>query len=133
MSEPLTPQEEFRRKMVDRIRADIGDLLPDAMLRDIISESIRDMFQQKAVDQWGNRKSRSWLEETLRDLIWKSVQTQIQIHMKENAEELNRQIKAVFEQSVAELLMRGISQTFHNEFYNLQTAVESRFKQIGGY
>jgi CO dehydrogenase/acetyl-CoA synthase beta subunit len=48
----LTPQQKFEEKLQDRIRNDIGELVPDEVLAELIARSIDNMFfKERKINQ----------------------------------------------------------------------------------
>jgi hypothetical protein len=73
MPNELTPQQLFEEKIKARLRAEIGDLIPDDVLKDLLGKAIQEMFftrRESRPDNWhGKHIFPSWFEETVGQLL----------------------------------------------------------------
>lgn len=71
MTTQLTPQQLFEEKLKDRIRENIGDLMPDALLSQMIARAMEEFLFKpvETKDSWGSIKERR--DSALRGVITK--------------------------------------------------------------
>ena len=62
LAENMTPQEQFQNNIKDRLQKDIGDLIPDEVLKGMVEKSIKEMFFTRKMDKAGSDWSPKWQE-----------------------------------------------------------------------
>src|SRR5580698_1104647 len=83
----LTPQQQFENSIKDRLRKDIGDLLPNEVLAELVKKAIEDMFFVKRTtrDSYGyTTTSVSWFEEEVAKQMKTQIAETIKAHFIEN-------------------------------------------------
>lgn len=113
MSE-LTPQQQFQERIADRLRDDIGDLLPDEVLSEMVQRALQEMFFAKrhVSDGYRTRENPSWFEETVERRLREQIHNHITAYFKDNREELNSAIKGAINNGLADLLSAAVLSGF---------------------
>ena len=120
----LAPQEAFQDKLCQRLRADIGDLLPDEALKKLVDETIQRTFFTKAKGEYG-RTEDSWFEKEVKSLMKPLLEAQIQDYMKASQQKIIKQcVETMTEQ--APLIIGGwFAAVLNNNSYNIQETVSN--------
>jgi len=81
----LTPQQSFEENIKDRLRADIGGLLPDAALSEMVSKAVQTIFfnrTEKKEGSWGHTTViPSWFEQEVAKLLNQRIKDDIDKYM----------------------------------------------------
>ncbi len=93
MGTELTTEQAFQEKIKDRLAEDIGGLMPDELLAEMVKRSIDDMFFGK--DKWFGKEVQTLLEAQIKDSI--------QHYFAENQEKIIADIKESLKERVPEL------------------------------
>lgn len=96
----LTPQQKFEERIADRLKDDIGILIPDDVLSDLIGKQIDKIFNQKKHIPKPNRSSysnetievlNSFHEQVLK-LLEPRIEKSIEQYFKDNEKDINDRI-----------------------------------------
>src|SRR5579859_7631864 len=98
--EPVkTPQQRFEESIRDRLRADIGTLMPDEVLASLVERAVKDMFftRRERQDRWNHTEILpSWFEEAcanqLRQVIDAYTKAYFETHRNEIMEAVTAEI-----------------------------------------
>ena len=122
----LTPQQSFEQKLSDRIREDIGELMPAEALAEIVSKAIeKSFFEERKVSDRGyydnGRKEVPWIVA----LVKKEMDARVQVAVKEwvasNGDKIEKTIKDRFDEGMATAVVRTIDNIFQPSMQNLQS------------
>lgn len=118
----LTPQQSFEEKIRDRMRDDIGDLVPDEVLADLMQKAIQEMFfTRRSTSSYGNKTELpSWFEAETEKLLSIKARETLHAYMEENKDEI--------ESAIRDFIQDGIGQIFSDV---LRTSLESAGGNIG--
>ena len=107
MSE-IAPLQSFEEKIKERLKRDIGDLIPDEMLTTLIEKSINQIFHEPRIkkNDWGSvlESKPSWFQETVENLLQKEVNRLIRDYIKDHEEDIKAQFTKILETKGPELL-----------------------------
>ena len=104
----LTPQQTFEEKIKDRIRADIGDLIPDEMLREMVKRSLEDFFFKDTEHQktyGGIEKRPGWFHNFLKGRLERRLDKMIYRHIVNNGQQMIALIEADFIKEAPRIIM----------------------------
>ena len=76
----LTPQQSFQQKIEDRLKSDIGDLIPDEALKEMVERAIESMFfkqREDNTDRYRKVIRPSWFEDTVEKRLHETMQARI--------------------------------------------------------
>ena len=110
----LDPVAMFREKISERIREDIGALMPDEMLQKIVGDAIKSELY-KDVSRNGY-STQPWLSQTIQEVVGHNIKSAVssQIQDREEeikaavAEEISRAVPAMLSEIIM-AIMRGNS------------------------
>jgi hypothetical protein len=138
----VTPQQAFEDKIKAQLRANIGDLLPDEVLGEMVQKAVKDLFFTRQTRSYGygdRAEPFSWFEEEvqrgLRDVMRKSLTSYFDKHGAEIAKLVGDQIIAEGPRLLGQFLVsalmthqQGVAQDLAD---NLASRMERAFSKIG--
>lgn len=80
----LTPQQRFEEKLTDKLREDIGALLPDDVLANLVEKSMHEMFFKRGSEKehsgWNAKtiETPSWFERQVKELLEPRINAEIE-------------------------------------------------------
>lgn len=96
MSTEVTKPPSFEEVIINKLRKDIGDLMPDEVLKDVISKATHHIFFDpvKTPRSYGgyDTEAYSWLEKTCRDLLEKRMNAALQVYMAQNPDVVKKAV-----------------------------------------
>ena len=104
---PITPQEAFQQKLADKLRDDIGSLIPDEVLAEMVKKAMQEMFftSRKESDGYGRTNYYpSWFEKAVEELLRDRMRQEIDSYMKKNGEALIEQAATAIAQQAPVIL-----------------------------
>lgn len=103
----LTPQQQFEQKIIERLRADIGNLLPDNVLSSLVEKAIENMFfirTERETSYYKKVVEPSWFEKEVEKQLQANIVIAVQAYFKEHAPELIQQASAAIAADAPKLL-----------------------------
>ena len=104
----VVPSQVFEEKIKDRLRRDIGDLIPDEVLAQLIQRSINSIFFEPIVQKsnYGHilESKPSWFQETVENLLRKEVDRLLRDYIENNREALKNEFTKILETKGPELV-----------------------------
>lgn len=131
-SKQLTPQESFEKKLTDRIRESIGDLMPDEKLAEIVERGMQEaFFKGRHVQERGYHgrtyEEAPWLVSAVKELLEEQAKAEVKKWLAEHPEEVERVMREWLEKGVAEIVVSWIDGQMR---WHLQQAVESTLSNL---
>lgn len=128
METDLTAQALFQQKMMDRIRNDIGMLLPDVVLKDMVEKAVHQTFFEKrpkpGASSWDKEQYLPpLLQVILKELLSEHVKLAVDTWLKENANTVKEQVAKTVTDGVGMAMVRAISSAFQTPLQQFQTDV----------
>ena len=136
----LTPQQSFEEKVKSRMRENIGDLMPDEVLADMVKKAMNEMFftrREKKADGWGGRTKvlPSWFEDEVSTQLKKQVLEEVRVAVEAKRAELHDvAVKLVTEkmpEMIVSALLGVISQITTSNSYNTQSYITELLRSKG--
>jgi hypothetical protein len=126
----VVPSQAFEEKIKDRLRRDIGDLIPDEVLAQLIQRSINSIFFEPRVkkSEYGHtlESKPSWFQETVEGLLRKEVDRLLHDYLENNREALKAEFTKILETKGPEL----VAGFFIGVLLNQQSAMAWTIQQI---
>jgi hypothetical protein len=108
----VDPTVEFQQKMRERIRANIGDLMPDAALAQIVEKGIHEAFfaPRRVPQNYGADKIEpSWFVKFLQDACKSLVEQAVKEWVSRNQEQVLAMAKETLEDGVAQAVLNSFA------------------------
>lgn len=128
MSKELAPQELFQDKLCQRLRADIGDLLPDEALKKLVDETIQRTFFTRGSGQYG-RTEDSWFEKEVKSLMKPLLEAQIQEYMKVSQQKIIKQCVDTMTEQAPLIIGGWFATVLNNQTYNMEESISNVITQ----
>ncbi|HPT26294.1 MAG TPA: hypothetical protein PLZ95_07725 [Bryobacteraceae bacterium] len=136
----LTPQQAFEEQIKERLRQNIGELLPDEVLSEMVKKALTDMFFTPRIqrDRWGGQvENPSWFEEEAGKLLRDRISEYLKTWLKENGPDLTRQVQEQISKNatsvIAAFFVSVLQGQAHMMAMNIQNvvnqALEVRFQR----
>ena len=124
MSE-LSHKETFEQKIKERIRDDIGNLMPDEVLAEIVSKSVMDIINQPEQPEtmYGQAKP-PFIERVVRELLEQKINAlivdneELSKNIDESIAKNMKDIKENFGASLFDSFLSGIGSSLHFQVEN---------------
>ena len=134
-----TAQQRFEQKVRDRLREDIGELLPDDVLAELAAKAMHTMFFEKRVkpDPHGYRHrdtvQPSWFEEYVERRMRERLRVFVGEWMRDNEQQLRETfaltMRAVMPELVAAAVFAPVDTAIRNSEDNLKTQISEYMRQ----
>ena len=111
MGTELTPQQAFQEKILDRMREDIGDMMPKEALAEMIQQAAQKVFFEPRVDNSGyhTKTLPSWFEVEVGKLLTAEVTKAVQDYIEKDRANLERTVKSVLSDTLPDILSKIIT------------------------
>lgn len=137
MSTSLTPQQTFQSKIEERIRTDIGELIPDEALAEIVERAMQKAFFEgrPIVDHWGSKTGRSdhpWFVQCVKDVLDKRVESAVSNWIASNDAQVTSMISEQLDAGISNCLVRAFSRIFAEDMRTFENNLEQRIRSAKG-
>ena len=138
----LTPQQTFEENIKGRMRKDIGELLPDSVLADLMQKSLTEMFftRREHEEGYGYDKRKiiksSWFDEEVTKVLDAQLRQTIREYFDKNGDAIAatdaQEIAQQAPKLLANILIEAITQKVHAIEANAQMTMENRLREVLG-
>lgn len=104
----LTPQKAFEEKVKDRLREDIGTLIPDEVLAEMVQKAIKEIFFSSKGESWQSTYEPSWFKKEIDSLM----RSKINAYVEEAIEKQRTLIEKLSVEIISEQMPYLIVSTF---------------------
>lgn len=118
MTTALTAQQAFEAKMMDRIRENIGELIPDAALAEMVKRAMRELFfEERVIKNKGYYRDQDQvipplMHDIVKNLLTEEVERQIKVWIENNKSEVIAALNAVITNGVGMAVVSALSNKF---------------------
>ena len=119
-----SPEALFRAKITERIRSDIGELMPDEMLRSVVTDAINaELYRdtRPSSQSWG--KPQPWVQIAVEKAISKSLSEFVQKELEERDDELRQMFAEHLKDALPQLLSHLLIEAMKANNFNMADAV----------
>ena len=124
----------FEEKMKERIRAGIGDMMPDEALAKIIERGIEEAFFKFGEERtnWGEvKKTAPWIVKLLQEACHEKAEIAVNEWIKKNSAKLDELAKATLENGITTTVMNTFARLWQDPLDKLQTAISDKLAKLG--
>lgn len=130
----LTVQQQFEDKIKDKLRKDMGDLMPDEVLSKLVEKATNDIFfnRERERDTYGREHGReeSWFDKEVKEKLQKSVNEAVQKIVKEQEEEIKKVITKAFTDDMPKMVSSLLIGILQNQGYQLSNLVQQYISNL---
>lgn len=131
----LTPQQSFQKKLEDRIRENIGELMPDEALQEIVAKAVQKAFFDPVIktDRYGHTNSSQeppWMVTLTREILEKQTGEAVRKWFADNPEKVEKLIEEYFATSVSKTVIRSINHVFQQDLFNMEQRLQSTLNEL---
>lgn len=130
------PMQAFRDRVLAKLRADIGDMLPDEALAGLVQQAVQDQFfktrKEVTGDRWNERTvdKPSWFVEEVGRIATPMIEAHVAAYVKDNREVIAKAVKDFLDaQNLTLLTVAAMRQVTFNDVHELAGAIVQRMKQ----
>lgn len=130
MTNELTPMQNFETKVKERLIKDIGELIPDEALVELVKKATEDCFfkpQKKVTGTGYNQRETtepSVFEQTVKALLAERMDKAINLWLSEHSELMAKELKSFVETNAEQAVMKGIASMFTQPFELMQSTIQ---------
>lgn len=139
MSTEVMSQQAFQERMTERLREDVGRLIPDDKLAQLVEQAIQSMFFTRKVEPktYGRDvEYPSWWEKAVHDTLKDMLRAHISGWITANADRLEKALEESMRKEgptfFAHLLVEMIGSRISAETFNVQQRIEAALRS-GAY
>ena len=129
----LTPQKSFQQKLEERIRKDIGELMPDEALAEIVNKAVEKAFFEDRVStgRYGetNRKP-PWMVDAITELMEQQVRQAVEKWVADNNERLIQVVRERLDKGIVSAVINALDSIFSGFSFDMQNRFEQVVNQI---
>lgn len=133
----LAPQEAFQEQIKARVRAAVGELMPDEMLKKIVEEGLHAAFFERPhkikYSTYGSSQELEndpWFTVFIREEMSKRVQQTMDKWIAEHPDEIRQIIRDVTSAGMAGVVFRVIADQFSPAMYDFRTQMENIIRNL---
>ena len=119
----MTPTEAFREKLSARIRADIGDLMPDEMIRKLVADAINaELYRDTPPNErWG--KPVPWIQKQVSEMVSAKLAEAIQSELAKAENDVASHLKAEISRVIPNMLGDLLLTMLRGQGFAIQNAI----------
>lgn len=115
-----SPLAQFREKVAERIRADIGDLMPDEMLQEIVKQSIEAELNRPI---GGEYSKTPWLQTEVRKHIGDKVHAEARRQIEEKEKEIGAMLADEIRKQLPEMMATIFLTLIKGQAWQMESAL----------
>lgn len=124
-AEAQTPVDQFCAKVADRIRGDIGDLMPDEMLQQIVTETIKAELERPINPKGSMTGSGPWIRHEIMKAIEPRMTAEISRQIEKQEKQIGRMVSEELAKIIPDMLAQIIMSVVKGQGFAIQDAVLS--------
>lgn len=133
MTNEIAPMQQFQERVLEKLKADIGSLLPEEAMKSLIDRAVDESFfkNRETKDSYGKIVSShpSWFVQEVAKIMKPKMEEAAKQFIEENREKLEEAfIKFSSDQNLLLLTMGAMQAQFSNNIYELAGQVAQRIK-----
>lgn len=121
-----TVEDTFKQKITDRLREDIGNLMPDEMLQKLVDKATQEMFFTKQITKkdYGREEVQpSWFETKVKALLELSISKIVDKYLEDNASKLTSQISETLTKEAPHIMASMFISVITRKDYELMSTI----------
>lgn len=129
----INAEHEFQAKMQERMRQAMGDLMPDEVLKGIVSKGIEEAFfkpVETKKDYGRVEVEQPWTVRFLKAELESRVEKSVRAWIAANHEKLSDILKETLDAGLSRAVLRAFDREWANSFMALQGDMNMRFDKI---
>lgn len=130
MSTALTSEQQFQEKMKERMRAAMGELMPDDVLAEIVAKGINEAFFTKVPEvrnTYGSiyqPEKPSWCVDFIQKECERQTAKEVQRWIKENESKVAEILEQCLKNGLASAVVHALDTMLKDAMYNLRSNIQ---------
>lgn len=124
----VTTSTDFQARLYEKIRADIGSLMTDKELKQLVATAMQKTFFEERVerDRWGSetKKRPAELVEIVRELIAPRMEKALKEWLVENDQAVKEALDKALAGGLASAVLRSFDSMLQQNFFTLQNNLQ---------
>jgi len=132
MGTDLATNETFQAGIKKRLRKDIGKLMPDSVLTEMIEKSMKEVFFTKTTSSqsqsYGSPKittTPSWFETEVGSLLEEKMRNRVKLYMSTNSDKIDKEITQYIKNKTPEVIGACIASVIKGGAENLEITIRN--------
>jgi len=134
MKNEITTKQTFEEKLSERIKKDIGDLIPDEDLQEVVKKAMDKAFFHEKInyDNYNREKSREmpWIVNHVKSLTEERIDAAIKKWIAENDKAVNEMVKGIIEEGITKVCLQSLTTLFQPDMQQLGYSVETKLQEL---
>lgn len=130
-----TPMDDFQKQLMERVRGDIGELLPDKVLADVVAKGFQTAFFEERItkDRYGHAETRRppVVVEVVAEICEKQAREAMVEWLDKNPHVLKEVMALQVKKGLAAAMMNNLSAAINGELANLRGQVRDNLDKAG--
>ena len=133
MSTDITTPSNFQERMMERIKASIGDLITDDELKKLVDRGMDEVFFKKEIIKVGyydTKQSPSFMEKIVKELMEDKVRERMKVYLTEHEKEVLEVVEKVIKEGAGAAVMQALASTFSSQLFTLQNNIQNQLQSM---
>ena len=108
-----TPQQEFEQRIKDRLAEDMGKLMPDEVLAEMVNRAMNDaFFKERVVERDGYNRTTvkpPWFVEAMRELLEEQVKAQCATWFEKNQDTMEELVRDLVQDGLLNAIINRVN------------------------
>lgn len=134
MAKEIVEAKTFKERMMERIRKDIGKLMTNEELQQIVEEGVKKAFfeERETRDSYGysRGKEEAWIVKELRELLKDEIEKLVKEEFDNQKEVVMEKINEVVKEGMGIALVEAINSYFSQAMYNFKDNIQNSLGQM---
>ena len=118
----VDPIQQFRANVVSKIKDDIGDLMPEELMRQIVRDSIEKELYEPVSKQYGYG-TQPWIERKIGEFISDEVRAIVSEEIRSKEKEVRKSIKSAVADAIPGMISHLLVELMKGNSYAIQTSI----------
>lgn len=124
IEKPKTPEQLFKERIVEKLRSDIGSLIPDEVLGNIVAAGVKEVFfEDRFIPQQYDspKREESWFKQELRPVMEKSMRDEVAKWSEGHQDEIKKMVLCLIGETPEKLFSNMLTAVF-TDLHNVMLA-----------
>lgn len=131
----IAVNKTFQEKLEERIRTDIGELMPDEALAEIVTRAIeKSFFEERTVEDgtytYQKRKQVPWVVQVVRELLEARVEAAVKTWVSDNPDAIKKVVQERLDEGIASAFVKSINNLMQAPVMELQNSMNEIVRRL---
>jgi len=130
----IIPAQSFQEKLEERIKKDIGDLIPNDALAEMVTRALDKAFFEERVikgrNTWDNQTTIPWIIKLVKKEMDEKVEVHIRKWIGENDAALKAQVKEQMDKGLATAVVNAFDNIFRQNMLDMEMRIQQTIENM---